>query len=292
MRASSRRGSRSQSGAIGVLTMPIAARAQDWPEFRGPGGQGHSAERGVPLEWSETQNIAWKIAGSRARLVVAGRQRRTHLADDGGRRARRLAARPGVRRRDRPRSRQRRSVPDALARGPASQEQLRVAVGRRRRRPRLRALRRRRHGGAHDRRRGRLEDAVRLPVAARRRRIARAPRRSADLQLRWQRRRVRRGARQAHRQDALEDVTAPAVGSGVHDAARHPGRRSRSAGQRRRVSRRGLRSTNRQGNLARQLRRRLLERAAAGLRPRAGLHRHGIPPAGDPGRAARRHRAT
>ena len=55
--------------------MPVAAQAQDWPEFRGPGGQGHSTERGVPLEWSETQNIAWKIAGAGAGLVVAGRQR-------------------------------------------------------------------------------------------------------------------------------------------------------------------------------------------------------------------------
>ena len=45
-----------------------------------------------------------------------------------------------------------------------------------------------------------------------------------------------------------------------------------------------------QGNLARQLRRRLLERAAAGLRPRARLHRHGILPAGDHRRPARRHR--
>jgi outer membrane protein assembly factor BamB len=33
---------------------------QDWPEFRGPTGQGHSDERGIPLTWSETQNIRWK----------------------------------------------------------------------------------------------------------------------------------------------------------------------------------------------------------------------------------------
>src|SRR5262245_42469728 len=38
----------------------FAVSAEDWPEFRGPGGQGHSTERGVPLEWSETQNIVWK----------------------------------------------------------------------------------------------------------------------------------------------------------------------------------------------------------------------------------------
>ena len=47
--------------------MLAAARvdAQDWPEFRGPTGQGHSNERGVPSEWSENKNIAWKtpVAG-------------------------------------------------------------------------------------------------------------------------------------------------------------------------------------------------------------------------------------
>lgn len=37
---------------------PVAA--QDWPQFRGPGGQGHSTERNLPSTWSETQNVAWK----------------------------------------------------------------------------------------------------------------------------------------------------------------------------------------------------------------------------------------
>ena len=44
-----------------VLLGRIAtASAQDWPEFRGPGGQGHSPEHGLPLEWAETRNVAWK----------------------------------------------------------------------------------------------------------------------------------------------------------------------------------------------------------------------------------------
>jgi outer membrane protein assembly factor BamB len=34
--------------------------ADDWPQFRGPTGQGHSAERGVPFEWSESRNVIWK----------------------------------------------------------------------------------------------------------------------------------------------------------------------------------------------------------------------------------------
>ena len=35
---------------------------QDWPQFRGPHGDGTSAARNVPLTWSESNNIAWKVA--------------------------------------------------------------------------------------------------------------------------------------------------------------------------------------------------------------------------------------
>ncbi|MEK6300814.1 MAG: PQQ-binding-like beta-propeller repeat protein [Acidobacteriota bacterium] len=42
------------------LCLPVIA--EDWPEFRGPTGQGVSAERGLPLNWSETKNVRWKIA--------------------------------------------------------------------------------------------------------------------------------------------------------------------------------------------------------------------------------------
>ena len=62
------------------------------------------------------------------------------------------------------------------------------------------------------------------------------------------------------------------------------------AGQRRRVPRRRVRSADRQGNLAGQLRRRVLERAAAGVRPRARVHRDRVSAAvaarGAPGRHA------
>ena len=36
--------------------------AEDWPEFRGPDGQGHSTEKGLPISWSENSNVAWKTA--------------------------------------------------------------------------------------------------------------------------------------------------------------------------------------------------------------------------------------
>src|SRR4029450_12167303 len=39
----------------------FAAFAGDWPQFRGPGGEGHSIETGLPFEWTESQGVAWKI---------------------------------------------------------------------------------------------------------------------------------------------------------------------------------------------------------------------------------------
>ena len=36
--------------------------SSDWPQFRGPNGQGHSDEQGLPLNWSETTNVRWKVA--------------------------------------------------------------------------------------------------------------------------------------------------------------------------------------------------------------------------------------
>ena len=38
-----------------------SAKGQDWPQFRGPTGQGHAEARGLPLQWSETQNVKWKV---------------------------------------------------------------------------------------------------------------------------------------------------------------------------------------------------------------------------------------
>jgi outer membrane protein assembly factor BamB len=37
------------------------AAAEDWPCFRGPGGQGISSETGIPTRWSETDGIAWSV---------------------------------------------------------------------------------------------------------------------------------------------------------------------------------------------------------------------------------------
>ena len=41
--------------------VPLSLQAGNWTEFRGPTGQGHSAERNLPIEWTETENVAWKV---------------------------------------------------------------------------------------------------------------------------------------------------------------------------------------------------------------------------------------
>ena len=43
-----------------VLAICPAARCENWPEFRGPTGQGVSTARNLPVEWSSTNNVAWK----------------------------------------------------------------------------------------------------------------------------------------------------------------------------------------------------------------------------------------
>ena len=45
-----------------VLLLTLTAQAEDWPDFRGPTGSGHSSETRLPLTWSEKQNIRWKVA--------------------------------------------------------------------------------------------------------------------------------------------------------------------------------------------------------------------------------------
>src|SRR5436190_8377145 len=45
--------------AIWACALPVFA-AEDWPEFRGPTGQGISHARNVPIIWSATNNVAWK----------------------------------------------------------------------------------------------------------------------------------------------------------------------------------------------------------------------------------------
>lgn len=43
-----------------VLLSPFTLASDNWPQFRGPDGTGHSDAKDLPTEWSEGKNIVWK----------------------------------------------------------------------------------------------------------------------------------------------------------------------------------------------------------------------------------------
>ena len=49
---------------VATLTSVLSAavRAENWPGFRGPTGQGISSETNLPAEWDKEKNIAWTVA--------------------------------------------------------------------------------------------------------------------------------------------------------------------------------------------------------------------------------------
>ena len=51
--------------------------AADWPQFRGPDGQGVASDEGLPVTWSDNENLLWKTdmpgAGSSSPIVLDGK---------------------------------------------------------------------------------------------------------------------------------------------------------------------------------------------------------------------------
>lgn len=43
-----------------LLLAALTLRAENWPAWRGPRGDGSSHEKKIPLKWSATENLAWK----------------------------------------------------------------------------------------------------------------------------------------------------------------------------------------------------------------------------------------
>lgn len=72
-----------------MISLALAtALAQDWPQFRGPDGQGHSAVKRLPLKWSDTSaNIMWRTKidglGWSSPVIAGDRLWLTTAADDG-----------------------------------------------------------------------------------------------------------------------------------------------------------------------------------------------------------------
>ena len=77
------------------VSKPVAHDKHDvaWPEFRGPGGQGHSPAVGLPITWSENENIAWKASlpgRGWSSPVIRGEQIWLTAADEDGKTLRAL----------------------------------------------------------------------------------------------------------------------------------------------------------------------------------------------------------
>ena len=45
-----------------IVTLAGSISAADWPQWRGPRGNGASDEKNLPVTWSATENVAWKAA--------------------------------------------------------------------------------------------------------------------------------------------------------------------------------------------------------------------------------------
>jgi len=60
-----------------VLVLAATAGADEWPQFRGPGGLGISSETGLPLEWGKEKGIRWTAElpgrGISSPVVAGGR---------------------------------------------------------------------------------------------------------------------------------------------------------------------------------------------------------------------------
>jgi gluconolactonase len=51
----------SRSLALACLAVPTVGGEPDWPQWRGPAGDGHApAARDLPVTWSETEHVVWK----------------------------------------------------------------------------------------------------------------------------------------------------------------------------------------------------------------------------------------
>src|SRR5262245_4510806 len=44
-----------------LLALVPPARADNWPQWRGPRSDGISKETGLPTKWGDKENIAWKL---------------------------------------------------------------------------------------------------------------------------------------------------------------------------------------------------------------------------------------
>jgi outer membrane protein assembly factor BamB len=80
------------TAACAISALVISAARANWPEFRGPAGDGHataddSSPGQLPLRWSETENVGWKTEiphrGWSTPVVMDGKVWLTTATEDG-----------------------------------------------------------------------------------------------------------------------------------------------------------------------------------------------------------------
>ncbi|MBM3740201.1 MAG: hypothetical protein FJW39_30990 [Acidobacteria bacterium] len=72
--------------SLSLLALTLPASPADWPQWRGPGGNGISTERGLPVRWSQTENVTWRLpmpAWSGSTPVIWGETVFLNVADGG-----------------------------------------------------------------------------------------------------------------------------------------------------------------------------------------------------------------
>jgi outer membrane protein assembly factor BamB len=73
---------------LALATVVPAAHGADWPQFRGPDGQGHAPAVSLPLDWGRETNVDWQVEipgkGWSSPVIVDGRVYLTTAVADGG----------------------------------------------------------------------------------------------------------------------------------------------------------------------------------------------------------------
>src|SRR5262245_23258771 len=70
---------------VGFCAAAAAPSAENWPQWRGPSANGLSGEKNLPVRWSQTENITWKLdlpAWSGSSPIVWGDRIFLNVADD------------------------------------------------------------------------------------------------------------------------------------------------------------------------------------------------------------------
>ena len=69
-----------------MLLLPLVGYAENWPQWRGPSLNGVSGEQNLPVRWSTSENVAWKLAmpsKTGATPIIWGNRIFLNVADGG-----------------------------------------------------------------------------------------------------------------------------------------------------------------------------------------------------------------